>query len=205
MLPPVTSWYILRTNPHAEKKVAQRLAQLGIPHFVALQTQVRQWHDRKKKLDVVLIPGYVFVQATEAERRTLFPDGSRGYLTEKGVPATLSGDEIERLRRICAWEGPRGSGLQPAPGVARQSRCSKAIFAGFRGEVSGHQGRTTLRLVLGVLGCTMLVNITGVAVKTIAPRNCVRMLSLSDPSVWLISPRNSPCIPASASGRSASE
>ena len=47
-------WYALYTQPRQEKKVVSRLEQLGIEVYCPLLIQVRQWSDRKKKVEVPL-------------------------------------------------------------------------------------------------------------------------------------------------------
>jgi transcription antitermination factor NusG len=116
---------------------------------------------------VVLLPGYVFVHTTDAVRRTLFPDGSQGYLSVNGQPATLSEAEIERLRRVCAWEGTPEIDYS----LLRKGQTVTVLeghFAGLNGEVIGHQGHHLLRLAMPILGCTMVVNITGAAVQAVS-------------------------------------
>lgn len=54
-------WHVLYVKSRAEKKVADRLAASGIEVFCPLRTEVRQWSDRKKKVEVPFFPSYVFV------------------------------------------------------------------------------------------------------------------------------------------------
>lgn len=54
-------WIALYTRPRSEKKVASILASLGIESYLPVQRQMRQWSDRKKLIDVVVIPMVIFV------------------------------------------------------------------------------------------------------------------------------------------------
>lgn len=54
-------WYAIYTNPRAEKKVAQQLADIGIDVYLPLQTTLKQWSDRKKKTEEPLFKSYLFV------------------------------------------------------------------------------------------------------------------------------------------------
>jgi hypothetical protein len=58
-------WYVLYTNPKAEKRVSEQLTKMGITNYCPLITKVKQWSDRKKKVEEPLFTSYVFV--------TLFP------------------------------------------------------------------------------------------------------------------------------------
>ena len=44
-------WYAVYTKPRAEKKAALALTELGIEHYLPLQTSIKQWSDRKKKVE----------------------------------------------------------------------------------------------------------------------------------------------------------
>ena len=54
-------WLVIYTKPRSEKKVSQRLKEMGIMIFCPTVTTVRQWSDRKKKVEVPLFNSYVFV------------------------------------------------------------------------------------------------------------------------------------------------
>ena len=43
-------WLVVKTKPNAEKKVAERLALKELEVYLPLYTTVKQWSDRKKKV-----------------------------------------------------------------------------------------------------------------------------------------------------------
>jgi transcription antitermination factor NusG len=93
------TWYALYTNPRQEKKVASRLQQIGIEVYCPLIIQVRQWSDRKKKVEVPLLPSYVFVKLNSNERDKVFQvSGVVRYLYWLGQPAIIREREIEVMR-----------------------------------------------------------------------------------------------------------
>lgn len=54
-------WHVMYTRPKFEKKILKALNDKGIEAFLPLHNVIRQWHDRKKKLEVPMFPNYVFV------------------------------------------------------------------------------------------------------------------------------------------------
>lgn len=54
-------WYVLYVANRCERAVAAELAKDNYETCVPVQQQVRQWSDRKKVVEVVLFPNYVFV------------------------------------------------------------------------------------------------------------------------------------------------
>jgi transcriptional antiterminator RfaH len=96
---PDMPWYVVYTQPRNEKKVADRLEQIGVTAYCPLVTQVRQWSDRKKKVQVPLINSYVFVNVEEKEREQVFQvNGIVRYLFWLGKPAVVREEEINMLR-----------------------------------------------------------------------------------------------------------
>jgi transcription antitermination factor NusG len=61
MTTPEKKWYAIYTNPRAEKKTAEKLTEKGIEVYLPLQTTLKQWSDRKKKVEEPLFKSYVFV------------------------------------------------------------------------------------------------------------------------------------------------
>jgi transcription antitermination factor NusG len=92
-------WYATYTHARHEKKVAQQLAERGIEHFLPVYRSVRRWKDRRKELDLVLFPGYVFVRLSLTQRlRVLQLPGVVRFVSFNGQPAALPGNDIEALR-----------------------------------------------------------------------------------------------------------
>lgn len=92
-------WHAAYTHARHEKKVAEQLQQRGIEHFLPLYRSVRRWKDRRKELELVLFPGYVFVRVPPSQRlRVLQLSGVARFVTFNGQPATLIGNDIEALR-----------------------------------------------------------------------------------------------------------
>lgn len=94
------NWYVVYTKPKWEKKVADKLKQLGIECYCPLITQVKQWSDRKKKIEVPLFNSYVFVQLADSERNSVFQvSGVVRYLFWLGKPAIVKDEEIEVIKK----------------------------------------------------------------------------------------------------------
>jgi len=97
----VLHWYALYTRPRFEKKVDSLLQEKGIEVYLPLQTVVRQWSDRKKKVDEPLFRSYVFVHVTAMARsRSLWVDGVIKLVGFGGKPSIIPDDQIEALKRF---------------------------------------------------------------------------------------------------------
>jgi transcription antitermination factor NusG len=94
------NWYVVYTKPKWERKVAEKLQQIGIECYCPLVTQIKQWSDRKKKVEVPLFNSYVFVQLPESDRNLVFQiAGIVRYLFWLGKPAIVRDEEINIIKR----------------------------------------------------------------------------------------------------------
>ena len=93
------NWYVVYTKPKWEKKVAERLNEIGVVAYCPLVIKTSQWSDRKKVISVPLFNSYIFVQIEETERNRIFEiPGAVRYLFWLGKPATVRESEIEAIQ-----------------------------------------------------------------------------------------------------------
>ena len=96
-------WIAAYSKPRAEKKTASELSKLGIETYVATQFQIRQWSDRKKKVEVVVIPSIVFAQIHESQlNMVLFHSNILKIITKPGErkAAKIPPIQIDNLKFI---------------------------------------------------------------------------------------------------------
>lgn len=92
-------WLVLYTKPHLELKVAQQLIALGITAYCPTYKLVKQYSDRKKKVEKPLLRSYVFVQLEEKDRARVFGvPGVVRYLFWLGKPAVVLEKEITLMQ-----------------------------------------------------------------------------------------------------------
>ena len=143
-------WYVLYTKPRQEKKVADSLDAIGIEAYCPLVTVVKQWSDRKKKLQVPLINSYVFVNIEEHQREAVFKvSGIVRYLFWLGKPAVVRDIEIEALKQ--SLEGIVASFEVSAIQKDTIYKIPEGPFQGFEGIVKNINA-TTIQLLLVDLG-----------------------------------------------------
>src|SRR5690554_2457250 len=94
-------WLAVYVNMHHEKKVRSRLSALGIENFLPVQTEIRQWSDRKKKIEKILIPMMIFVRVDTEEQRIVITQPSViRYLVLRGEhsPTVIPDEQMEKFR-----------------------------------------------------------------------------------------------------------
>lgn len=94
-----SKWYVLFVRSNQEKRVALGLRERGVEHLLPCYSSLRQWKDRKVRLEMPLFPGYIFVHIPLAERlRTLTVPHVLTLVGKKGEPAVVSAQEIAWIR-----------------------------------------------------------------------------------------------------------
>lgn len=149
-------WYVLYTQSRQEKKVAEGLQKIGIESFCPLVTVMKQWSDRKKKVELPLINSYVFVNIEENNREAVFAvSGIVRYLFWLGKPAVVRAIEIEVLRT--SLEGIVDT-FSVSP-IQKDSLITleKGPFKGFEGIVK-YLNKKSIQLLLTDLGYIITIN-----------------------------------------------
>ncbi len=95
------SWYVLYTAARAEKKVAERLCDIGVEVFLPVHRSKRKWSDRVKIVDLPLFNSYVFVRHPEHKLRNLLSVyGVSRIIFYLGRPAVVRDDEIDAVKEF---------------------------------------------------------------------------------------------------------
>lgn len=92
-------WFAIYVKSRYEKKVAKTLDDIGIESFLPLITRIRQWSDRKKKVEEPLFRSYVFVHISKDEYyNVLHCDGVVKYITFEGKAAVIPENQILAIK-----------------------------------------------------------------------------------------------------------
>jgi transcription termination/antitermination protein NusG len=127
----VLKWFVLFVRSNQEKRVAQRLADREIEHFLPCWESVRQWKNRRVTLQIPLFPGYVFVRLQLSQRsKVLTIPNIVGLVGSKDSPAVISDDEVRWIK-----SGMEHGNAMPYPYLVAGQRVR--IIAG---ALSGMQG-----------------------------------------------------------------
>jgi transcription antitermination factor NusG len=100
-------WYAAYTHSRAEKKVARELEKKGIDHYLPLIKTLKQWTDRKKKVEEPLIRSYIFVHIAEKDyRHTIHTPGIMTIIRFSGKPVPIPDWQIENLKILLGTSIP---------------------------------------------------------------------------------------------------
>lgn len=96
-------WYALYTRSNFEKRVAEELTAKHVENYLPLVEQIHQWKDRRKRVEVPVFPGYVFVRfedSQSARLQVLRTSGSVRLLGQADRIEPVPDAEIESIRRL---------------------------------------------------------------------------------------------------------
>ena len=156
----MTKWFVFYTKSRQEKKVRDLLQRNGFEVFLPLQLVLRQWSDRKKKVEVPLFNSYIFVNVSE-ERITdvLQTPGVAWAIRHNNRPAILHEKELNMIKRFLDSgyfletqgyeELPQGTPVTVIDGPLR----------GFDGVVAGDTSDNKLIVLLESIGQSIRVTI----------------------------------------------
>jgi transcription antitermination factor NusG len=94
-------WFVFYTKSRQEKKVRDLLTKRSFEVFLPLTKVLRQWSDRKKKVEVPLFNSYVFVKTTEHQiAEVLALPGVAWTIRHNDRPAILREKEYNLIKRL---------------------------------------------------------------------------------------------------------
>lgn len=95
------NWFVVYTKSRFEKKVEQRLLAYGIEAYCPTRKEIRLWSDRRKKVDVPLLPSMVLVKMNEKDVNDVFNiSGVLRYMFWLGKRAIVRQKEVDLLKNL---------------------------------------------------------------------------------------------------------
>lgn len=148
-------WKVVYVYPRHEKKVCSGLLGKGIEAYVPQVRMRKQWSDRKKWVDEVLIKSYVFVRVSGKERDdVLGVGGVVNYLRFNGKDAVVRDSEMEYLQRLVE----QGYAVS-AEGIEQKKfrrgdkvRIMEGPLKGLEGYVSREDRKTKIEVIIHSIG-----------------------------------------------------
>jgi transcription antitermination factor NusG len=122
---------------------------LGVPHFLPLKSELRQWSDRRQVVSVPLFSGYLFVQmnpARDIRHQVLKAPGIVGFVGNNTGPLPIPDQQIDAIRTVLS----RGVECSVLP-LLEEGDIVRVV----RGALTGVEGRlirsnSTSRLLISI-------------------------------------------------------
>ena len=136
-------WYAVYVRSRHEKKVHQLFEEKGVESSLPLIKTTRQWSDRKKKVEIPLFRGYVFVRINIGKDKLniIKTDGVVKFIGIRSKPSKIPDEEIHWVHMMVE-ESDTVQSEKEIP-VGQKVRVSAGPFKGIEGVVlrSGNRSR----------------------------------------------------------------
>ena len=94
-------WHVVYTRPKLERLISTQIYKMGFETYLPLYTVIKQWSDRKKKIEVPLFPNYIFVKIHGHQRCSILGIyGLVSFVSVEKKPVILPDNQINTIRKI---------------------------------------------------------------------------------------------------------
>jgi len=157
-------WYVAYVRSCQERKVVEHLAVQGIMAYVPIQKEMRQWSDRVKEVDKLIIPHMVFVHCNEKIRletlKTVY--GITAYMMDRSSTdrraLVVPDEQMEIFMRVVESLSGESQVEVVTSSIAKGDvvRVVRGPLNGFVGECVELKGKHNLVIHVGSLGSLLV-------------------------------------------------
>lgn len=146
-------WYVLYTRPNFEKIIDKRLKELGFHSYLPLKKELRFWNQKKVWIEIPLFRSYVFIKTSLKKKDRVFSlSGILNYVSFGNQLGTLNEDEINRIKKICQFNGEIKIEFEK-PEVGKRVEICEGPLKGLMGFLSVTNGKRKIRIRIEKLNC----------------------------------------------------
>lgn len=147
------SWYAFKTKSRAEKKVRELLNNESIDNYLPTRIEVRQWSDRKKKVEMPVISGYIFAKIPYSNIIDVLKTNGVVYVVrEKGKVAEIPDEQIEILRKMVNYEDCEMAFSSTSLSIGDSVEVVNGIFIGAIGTLIELKGKYRIQIAINGMG-----------------------------------------------------
>ena len=153
-------WYALYTRSRAEKKVYEKLKEIGIDVYLPLRKELRHWSDRKKWIEKPVINSYIFVNIPRKDYLRVFEArGVVAYVSANKKAVIIPDCEMRAMQQAVKSNlsfNVEASSIRKGQLVTIASGPLKGIT----GEIFETQGSKKLYLRISHIGYSLVVDLS---------------------------------------------
>ncbi len=152
-------WHAVYTASRCEKKVRERFEAMGIECFLPVQIVLRQWRYRKKRVEIPVITGIIFVCIEPEEHiNVLRTQGVVAFLKLRGEPqaAIIPDKQMKQFRFLIEHAEASVELTNEHLAVGDFVTVIKGSLNGLEGELISFHGCNKIVVRLDTMGCAMV-------------------------------------------------
>jgi len=162
------SWYAVQTRSRHEKMVARQLESQGFTTFLPLTTQLRQWSDRRKMVEIPLFPGYTFLRMVyqpQQRLRVLSTEGIVSFVGVQGQGMPIPDRQIEHIQNLLTSQVAFES--HPFLKVGQRVRIRSGSLSGTVGILVGQESDRMLVMSVELIQRSVSIRLQGYEVEPV--------------------------------------
>ena len=163
-------WFVLYTLPNFEKIIDKKLKEFGFHSYLPLQKELRCWNDRKVWIETPLFRSYIFIKTNLKKKDRAFKvDGILNYVSFGSHLATLSEEEIDRIKLLCSYQGKISIGFENSE-VGNKVEICEGVLKGLKGFLIDANGNKKIHINIESLNCfaSVMIGSDSVSFKCIS-------------------------------------
>lgn len=164
--PATPPWYALTTLSRHEWLVTKQLQSHGLEPFLPIRIEIHRWSDRRKKVEVPLFPGYVFLHANmcgEIRHTIQRLRGCGGFITMHGDPVPIPEEQISGIQKILDQRVPCTT--YSCLTIGHRVRVRGGSLDGIEGILLRKRGENSLVISVDSIGRSVAIRIEGYAIE----------------------------------------
>jgi len=152
-------WHVIYTRPRWEKKLRDLLSQKNIETFLPMYKTIRQWSDRKKKVELPLFSSYLFVKISQEQYfEVLNTPGSVKYVYFEGKAAVISDNQVESIKQLLDT-GVSFEIVNHILPLGTKVTVTKGALQGLQGEIIEYKGSWRACIRIDQINRSILINV----------------------------------------------
>ncbi len=154
-------WYALYTKPRNEKKAADELQIKGYEVYLPLITTIKQWSDRKKKVQIPLFNSYLFIQSDYEKNYMdiLSVFGVVKFVRIGKEIASIRDEQIQNIKTFLSHDAAIQVVNQTQFVLGDAVKITHGPFLGMKGKLAAYRQSTFFAIEIEQLGANLLVTI----------------------------------------------
>lgn len=160
-------WYAVYTKSRYEKKVVDRINEMGIEAWLPLMKTLRQWSDRKKWVEVPLFNSYIFVRTSRLMlSKALQANGAVYVVSFSGKPTPIPDEQIEWLKLLLDSSEKFEISFDDFS-FGDHVLVEKGVMKGMQGKFVNYKGRNRVLLQIEAINQNLLIDINPAFIKRV--------------------------------------
>ena len=161
-------WYAVLTRSRREKLVANLLRTYGVQAYLPLVSEVHNWSDRRKTVEVPLFPGYVFVRSVDSNQamsRVIRTEGVVRVLGTHSRGTPIPDDEIDAIKKMLDHKIPYRN--HTFLEIGKRVRIRGGALDGVEGILLAHKSETSMVISITMIQRSLAIRIDGYQVEPV--------------------------------------